>query len=81
MSHIIITAELSVPHTNEAETTVRGYRIPKDTIIHSNIYSSHMDPLYWDNPHKFNPERFLQDGKIKRNKAFMPFGIGKCQNR
>jgi cytochrome P450 len=68
---------MSIPHTNENEAILRGFRIPKDSIIQANIYSSHMDPLYWDEPRQFNPERFLHDGKIKKNKAFMPFSIGK----
>ncbi|XP_045203041.2 cytochrome P450 2J2-like [Mercenaria mercenaria] len=69
-------AEFSVPHTNENEATLRSYRIPKDSIVQANLLSSHMDPRYWDEPQQFKPERFLQDGKIKKNKAFMPFSVG-----
>lgn len=69
-------AELSVPHTNEKETHFRGYRIPKDSLIQANLMSSNMDPKYWDEPELFKPERFLQDGNIKKNPALIPFSTG-----
>lgn len=67
---------MAVPHTNDEEMTLCGYTIPRHTVIQANLYSSNTDPKYWDNPMTFNPERFLENGKVKMNPAFMPFSAG-----
>ncbi|XP_033222658.1 probable cytochrome P450 6a13 [Belonocnema kinseyi] len=37
----------------------------------------HVDPLYWPNPDKFDPDRFSEEQKRNRNKfSFLPFGEG-----
>lgn len=69
-------AEFTVPHTSEKETMFRGYRIPKNSLIQGSLLSSNMDPKHWDEPETFSPDRFLQDGKIKKNTAFIPFSLG-----
>lgn len=34
---------------------------------------------YWKNAWEFDPQNFLdENGKYKRNSAFMPFGVGEC---
>ena len=31
----------------------------------------------WKDPHEFNPDRHLnEEGKIVKNEAFVPFGLG-----
>ncbi|KOC61113.1 Cytochrome P450 9e2 [Habropoda laboriosa] len=41
------------------------------------VYSIHRDPKYYENPDKFDPERFLVDGKkILNSGVYMPFGSG-----
>ena len=36
-----------------------------------------MDPQYWNKPHEFNPDRFLDDdNKLIKNPALIPFSIG-----
>lgn len=55
----------------------RGYTIPKGTVILPNLWSVHRDPALWDDPDRFNPERFLDDnGKLLKKECFIPFGIG-----
>jgi cytochrome P450 len=42
-------------------------------------YSIHHDPRYWDDPHKFYPERFLDDSATKYTApkhGFFAFGSG-----
>ncbi|XP_047739964.1 cytochrome P450 2L1 isoform X5 [Hyalella azteca] len=62
------------------DTTINGYFIPKGTMIQVGNYSIHHDPRYWDDPHKFYPERFLDDSATKYtapNIGFFAFGSGR----
>jgi len=38
------------------------------------IYAIHRNPLYWDNPDEFIPERFAEN--LRTHNAYLPFGIG-----
>ena len=61
-------------------TTFRGYHIPKHFNTLVNIEGVHMDPSYFPEPRRFDPERFLDDnGKLRHVKQFLPFGISKVQ--
>lgn len=41
------------------------------------IYAFHMDPKYWPEPEKFDPERFSEENKENLNpNAYLPFGSG-----
>jgi cytochrome P450 len=40
-------------------------------------YLTHRHPKYWDDPEKFDPERFTPEGEKSRPKfAYFPFGGG-----
>jgi len=73
---------LGVPHSSPCDVTVEGYTIPKGTPVFANIYACHHDPKAWaPDPDYFRPERHIaDDGRIKINSNFMPFGVGnrKC---
>ena len=70
-------APLAVQHSTTKDTTFLGYHIPKNTIVLPNVYSALMDPKHWDEPNKFNPERFIDSkGKVVKHDSQMPFGIG-----
>ncbi|KAL4225197.1 hypothetical protein ACF0H5_015888 [Mactra antiquata] len=69
-------APMSVPHTTEVDITLGGYTIPRRTLIVANLYSANMDTRYWDQPELFNPDRFLENGKLKKTPAFIPFSTG-----
>ncbi|XP_014673395.1 PREDICTED: vitamin D 25-hydroxylase-like [Priapulus caudatus] len=65
-------------HCTTADTTLAGYDIPKGTTVFTNLYAVHMSPRHWDKPEQFRPERFLTPGgQVKKNKALIPFCIGK----
>ncbi|XP_066293519.1 cytochrome P450 2U1-like [Branchiostoma lanceolatum] len=68
-----------VPHATTQDVKVRDYNIPKGTKIFPNLYSVHMDPAYWPDPERFDPERFLdaEGNVINKPESFMPFGGGK----
>lgn len=41
------------------------------------IYSLHRDGKYWENPLKFDPERFSDENKHKiTSNTYLPFGNG-----
>ncbi|XP_042477515.1 probable (S)-N-methylcoclaurine 3'-hydroxylase isozyme 2 [Macadamia integrifolia] len=59
--------------------TVKNYTIPKDSSIFVNAWAIGRDPVAWDDPLTFKPERFLEsDVEFKGNHfQFIPFGAGR----
>lgn len=67
-----------VPKSTTCDVTFKGYQIPENTFIMCNMWSCMRDPIYWTNPDKFEPKRFVKDGKFYcKNPAMLPFSIGK----
>ncbi|XP_032081239.1 LOW QUALITY PROTEIN: cytochrome P450 2J2-like [Thamnophis elegans] len=59
------------------DVKIRGYRLPKGTIILPDLRSVLLDPEQWETPGEFNPNHFLdKDGKFIEREGFLPFGIG-----
>lgn len=53
------------------------FTIEKGTVLLIPIIGLHLDEKYWDNPAKFNPERFSDDNKNNITPgAYVPFGVG-----
>lgn len=56
--------------------------IPKDTVLLIDIYNTHRNPSTWDDPHKFNPERFRTGGEADQKisgefgNPWIPFSNG-----
>nr|UPX44683.1 hypothetical protein FAC6B23_17 [Penicillium fuscum]UXX61840.1 hypothetical protein FAC4N16_13 [Penicillium fuscum] len=54
-----------------------GYRLPKDAVIIPAIHHIHNNPELWDNPYKFDPDRWDTPEVKNRHKAsYVPFGAG-----
>ncbi|KAL8152585.1 hypothetical protein V2J09_010345 [Rumex salicifolius] len=70
---------LLVPRSSNRECVVGGYMIPKGTASFVNIWAIHRDPLHWEDPIEFKPERFL-DKKHEfcgNDCSYFPFGWGR----
>jgi cytochrome P450 len=74
-------ASLGAMHRALKDQEFKGYMIPKDTMIISNLHYIHHDPAVWGDPENFRPERFLSpDGKtFKKHDALIPFSVGRRQ--
>ncbi|ESO99585.1 hypothetical protein LOTGIDRAFT_201270 [Lottia gigantea] len=74
---IVCITPTTPPRAVSEECTINGYTLEKDTMVLFHINSAHFDTDFWDEPEKFNPDRWIgNDGKIIKHKAFMPFGGG-----
>ena len=74
-------APMGVPHKTTKDVIIDGNKhIPQNTQVIFNLWSMHRDEREWDNPHDFNPYRWLdEDNKYipGRHKSFLPFSAGR----
>ncbi|XP_072321513.1 vitamin D 25-hydroxylase [Eucyclogobius newberryi] len=71
---------LGIFRATSQDANVNGYKIPKGTMVITNLYSVHFDEKYWHEPGVFSPQRFLDNnGNFVRREAFLPFSLGKRQ--
>ncbi|PVH79188.1 cytochrome P450 [Cadophora sp. DSE1049] len=78
---------LSLPHVTTQGIYYKGYRIPCDSVVFTNIHGVHHDPAFFDSPETFDPERFIKTEfgtKIGINETAtegfrktLPFGAGR----
>uniref|UniRef100_A0A7N0UBF0 Cytochrome P450 n=1 Tax=Kalanchoe fedtschenkoi TaxID=63787 RepID=A0A7N0UBF0_KALFE len=71
---------LSIPHESSAECTVGGFRVPRGTMLMTNLWAIHNDPKLWPDPREFKPERFagvVEPGGGRDRFKLMPFGSGR----
>ena len=72
-------AEVAIPHYTMNDTSLAGYRVPKDTVVIVNLRAVHEDPENWENPTDFNPHRHIDsNGQLITNSGnFLPFSAGR----
>ncbi|MFN2562645.1 MAG: cytochrome P450 [Jatrophihabitans sp.] len=59
------------------DVVVDGYRVPAGTNLVVGIYALHRDPELWDDPYRFDPDRFAAERSHGRDRwQFLPFGGG-----
>ena len=71
-------APFAVNHGNFTTARIGDYVIPPGRLVCPNLSAILSDPKHFENPSKFQPERFLDEtGSFKPHPALIPFGIGK----
>ncbi|HEX2078907.1 MAG TPA: cytochrome P450 [Longimicrobium sp.] len=56
---------------------VGGTRIPAGATVLLVTYATHRHPEFWDDPDRFDPDRFLPEAVARRHRhAYVPFGAG-----
>ncbi|CAN7063097.1 unnamed protein product [Brassica oleracea var. botrytis] len=70
----------------QQECTIGGFYVAKGTTLVFNSYAVMRDPDYWEDPHKFNPERFLassgswqEEERREQAMKLLPFGGGRIR--
>jgi cytochrome P450 len=59
---------------------IAGFLIPKGSILLAPQIALHHDVRFWDEPERFNPERFSEHEKTLRPRfSYFPFGAGSRQ--
>ncbi|KAL1551761.1 trimethyltridecatetraene synthase-like [Salvia divinorum] len=67
------------PRLAREDCKVGEYDIKKGTQVLVNIWTIHIDPLIWENPNEFNPDRFIGKEIDVKGQDFelLPFGSGR----
>ncbi|KAH9614397.1 hypothetical protein KSS87_000888, partial [Heliosperma pusillum] len=72
---------LLVPHMNVHGAKLGGHDIPAESKILVNAWWLANNPLHWQQPEEFRPERFLEEeSKVETNGndfRYLPFGVGR----
>ncbi|KAK3135592.1 hypothetical protein QOZ80_5BG0420780 [Eleusine coracana subsp. coracana] len=58
------------------DVQVNGYVIPAGWMVMMSPMSIHLNPIFFKDPLKFNPWRWLDESKGSTLKNFVPFGLG-----
>lgn len=74
---IRLIASPIVPRVANQDCIVQGYKIKKGTMVFLNNYDLSMSNELWNEPEKFQPERFVIESRFVKPEHFLPFGGGR----
>ncbi|KAL9310678.1 Cytochrome P450 89A2 [Arabidopsis thaliana] len=71
-----------LPHSVTEDTVLGGYKVPKNGTINFMVAEIGRDPVEWEEPMAFKPERFMGEEEAvdltgSRGIKMMPFGAGR----
>ncbi|XP_023558295.1 cytochrome P450 2D17-like [Octodon degus] len=70
-------APMTLPHMVSCDVELKGYLIPKGTMLITNLSSVLKDETVWEKPFHFHPGHFLDsEGHFVKHEGFMPFSAG-----
>ncbi|OBZ67809.1 O-methylsterigmatocystin oxidoreductase [Grifola frondosa] len=77
---------LGIPYCSTASDEHNGYSIPSGSMIIANIWAFTRDTDVYEEPERFNPDRFIKDGRLDPNMKDprnLIFGFGRriCPGR
>ncbi|CAI2170881.1 3493_t:CDS:2 [Funneliformis geosporum] len=75
VDRVLPVANMMVRYSQEPDE-VAGYNWPAGTIFHINAVSIHKHNDYWEEPEKFNPDRWMVKGFEPKKYSFIMFGGG-----
>jgi cytochrome P450 len=76
---------LLIPRESRTTCKIAGYEIPANTRMFVNVWGMGRDPRIWEDPLKYNPERFTEGSPLAnlevngQHYQLMPFGTGRRQ--
>ncbi|XP_077998171.1 cytochrome P450 2U1-like [Glandiceps talaboti] len=77
VQRIASLAPLGVPHMTSEPVILRGYSIPANTMVMTNLWAVHMNEAEFDDPELFNPGRFLDESRnVVKKDLIIPFSLG-----
>ncbi|KAK6175046.1 hypothetical protein SNE40_013587 [Patella caerulea] len=77
-SRLAAVIPLGAPRSVTEDMWYKGYRLPRNSMIITNLDSVLMDEKIWGDPKVFRPERFIsEDGKLIHREELIPFSMGK----
>lgn len=74
----LFTATSGLTRHPASQASVGGFSFGEDTTLFISIYAAHVDKRYWQRPHEFYPEHFVNPelNAARHRYAFLPFGGG-----
>ncbi|GES83213.1 cytochrome P450 [Rhizophagus clarus] len=72
----IFSVVITFPRCLEKPEEIAGYQWPANTSIRISIDAIHHNNEYWEEPEKFNPERWLNEDFEPKKNSFIAFGGG-----
>uniref|UniRef100_A0A915EKT0 Cytochrome P450 n=1 Tax=Ditylenchus dipsaci TaxID=166011 RepID=A0A915EKT0_9BILA len=70
---------ITLIHRTTKDVVIGGYAVKKGARIVPQVSSVLYDEKIFPKPHEFIPERFIEDGQLKKCEELIPFSLGKRQ--